>query len=202
MFCAFKFFIDLLFKILFSRFFVRPEAETTLRLLSNLGGDFNVPDTYVNTPGFNEILADLAPCRLALNCVGGEDVTDMLRILAPGGTLITYGGMSKKPINVPFDLVAYKQLKLRGFWMAEWNNQHSRIDRATMLSDVAQMVRNKELTLFHEMHDFDDFDHALKRSMEPFALRKVLLNMDFPDRMKEHDARPASDYEVFETTMV
>jgi len=180
----------------------RPDADSTIRLLTNLGGDVNVTDLYVNAHGFNEILADLPPCKLALNCVGGDVVTEMSRVLAPNGTLVTYGGMSKRPLVVPMDVLAYKQLKLKGFWISEWYASHPLIERATMIADIAHLIRSKQLALFHEMHDFDDFDWALSRSLESYALRKVVLNIQVPDRLKEHDAIPAKEYEVFETTVV
>ena len=123
----------------------------------------------------------------------------MLRSLAVGGTLVTYGGMSKRPINVPVDLMAYKQLKLKGFWMAAWYEKNGLAAKTSMIADLVTMVRDKKLTLFHELHDFDDFDHALRKSQEPFRLRKVVLNMDHPDRFKEHDTKTDNDYGIFDT---
>jgi len=179
----------------------RPNVDGVLRLLTNLGGDVNVTDTYVNTPGFNDILRDLGGCKLAFNCVGGELVTEMARSLSANATIVTYGGMSKRPMNVPFDRLTAKQLTLAGFWVTEWYKTHSRVDRAVMIADIAAMMRDNQLTLFTEMHDFDDFHHALSVSLEPFSLRKVLLRMDHPNRLAEHDALPPSAYQVFETTV-
>lgn len=68
-----------------------------------------------------------------------------------------------------------------------------------MLKDIASAVREKQLSFFFEKYDFDDFPQALKKAQEPFRLRKVLLNMDHPDRLKEHDSRPESDYDRFDT---
>lgn len=177
----------------------RPDAEKMTRLLSNLGGDINVLDTQVNTSVMKEIMNDLPPCRLALNCVGGEIAAEMMRCLGVGGTMVTYGGMSKRPITVPVDLLTYKQLKLKGFWMAAWYEENGLGAKTSMIADLVAIVRSKKLTLFHELHDFDDFDHALRRSQEPFRLRKVVLNMAHHDRFKEHDAKTDKDYGIFET---
>jgi len=180
----------------------RPDADVTLRLLSNYGGDVNVLDSYVNTPGFRGILSDLPPCKLALNAVGGEVATNMARSLPPGATMVTYGGMSKRPVTIPYELLTYKQLSLHGFWVGMWHHKNAGPARTAMLEDICEMIRSKKLSFLYELHDFDDFHYALEKSMEPFKLRKVVLNMDYPDRMKEHDARPESDYFVFETTVV
>lgn len=176
----------------------RPEVETALKLMTNLGGDVNVPDHYVGTASFNEILKDLPPVKLALNCVGGSSATDLARVLAPGGTLVTYGGMSKEPLTIPHDLIVHKQLKLRGFWIADWYAKHSREEASHMLNDIAGLVRDKRLFFFYRMHDIDDFPRALEKATEPFQNRKVVLDLQPPDRFKEHDARPESDYEVFD----
>lgn len=175
----------------------RPEALETVRLIENLGGDINVLDTFVNTAEFREMIAELPPIRLAFNAVGGDSATELLRVLAPGGHLVTYGGMSKRPMTFPVDLIAQKQLHVDGFWISKWHETHSVDERAAMLEDISQMILNKKLSFFYEMHDFDDFEHALSASYEPFRLRKVVLNMDYPDRFKEHDAKTASDYEHF-----
>ena len=75
-------------------------------------------------------------------------------------------------------------------------------DRAQMNANIATMIRTNHLTLFFAEHDFDDFGFALEQAQVPMALRKVVLRMDAPDRMAEHDALTAKDYEVFETDVV
>ena len=180
----------------------RPEVDTTIRLLTNLGGDINILDTYLNSAGFNEVMRDLPPCKLAFNCVGGEVATNLARVLAPNGTIVTYGGMSKHPLTVPFELLAYKQLQLKGFWMSKWYESHTRAEATAMLDDIAGQVRSKKLTFFYRMHDLDDFPYALAKATEPFQGRKVVLNLNHPDRMKEHDERNPEDYQIFEAPVV
>lgn len=175
----------------------RPQADDTLRLLDSLGGTVNVLDTWVNTPHFAEMCAELPPISLALNGVGGESAAEMVRALAPGGTMVTYGGMSRKPMTVPMDVVVQKQLNLAGFWISKWHEEHSQAERHAMLSEITDLILNDKLSFFYEQHDFDDFEHALRTSMEPFRLRKTVLNMDYPDRFAEHDALPESAYDRF-----
>ena len=180
----------------------RPEVENTLRMLSSIGGDVNVTDKYLSQHGFKEIVQDLPPIKLGLNCVGGDVVADMVRALGPNSTLVTYGGMSRRPVTVPFEVLAYKQIKMKGFWISAWNETAPVATRTNMLQDIAGMISNGELELLFEMHDFDDFDHALQTALEPYYLRKVVLNIDYPDRMKEHDAKDPSEYSIFQTETV
>ena len=67
-----------------------------------------------------------------------------------------------------------------------------------MLDAITDMILTDQLSFFYEMHDFDDFDHALRSSMEPFRLRKTILNMDYPDRFQEHDEKTEEDYWHFQ----
>ena len=159
-----------------------PTPELPLKLLTNLGGDVNVLDNYLKTQGFQDILADIAPIKLGFNTVGGESATDLARSLGSNGTLVTYGAMSRKPITIPFELLTQKQINLKGFWMSAWNEVHSNEERKSMLNEIAALIRQKKLFFPFELHDFDDFQHALKASQESFRLRKVVLNMDYPDR--------------------
>ena len=68
-----------------------------------------------------------------------------------------------------------------------------------MLEDLAGWVREDQLSLFIEMHDFDDFSYALDKAQLPFRRRKVVLNMDHPDRLAEHDEMAKTDMEKFYT---
>lgn len=176
----------------------RPDCDTALRLLTNLGGDICITDTYVNSPGFREVLKDLPPVKLVFNCVGGDEATEMVRSLPSGATVVTYGGMSKKPFVVPYDLLTQRQLTMKGFWMAKWHEEHTKAERSAMIEDIANMIREKQLTFFYEMHDFDDFSYALKQATEPFRFRKLVLYMDHPDRFEEHDALLPRDYAQFQ----
>jgi trans-2-enoyl-CoA reductase len=180
----------------------RPEVGDALRLLTNLGGDINITDSYLKSGKFHEVVADLPPIKLALNCVGGDNATDMARVLGAGGTMVTYGGMSKRPLALPFELLAYKQLKMKGFWISKWYETCTAVERESMLEEIAQQIRSQQLTFLFRTHDLDDFPYALKKATEPFQTRKVVLSCNFPDRMAEHDARDPEDYWIFEAPVV
>jgi mitochondrial enoyl-[acyl-carrier protein] reductase / trans-2-enoyl-CoA reductase len=182
----------------------RPRADITLQLLSNLGGDVNILDSQLNAPFLREILAELPPCKLAFNCVGGENTTEMARCLAPGGTLVTYGGMSRRTLTLPAELVAYKQLKVKGFWIAASDEERGIEAKQQMVDEIVEMIRHRQLSFFYEVHDFDDFNFALERCLTPFLLRKIVLCIDHPDRLVEHDLKmkKKKHYWKFEAPMV
>jgi hypothetical protein len=48
----------------------------------------NIPDTFLKTNEFKELLADLPPLKLAFNAVGGEAAVDLCRALGVFTTVL------------------------------------------------------------------------------------------------------------------
>ncbi len=72
------------------------------------GGYIVTTEDKLGTPAFNKLISDLPRPKLALNCVGGQSATEMARLLADRGTMVTYGGMSRKPVQVPTSLLIFR----------------------------------------------------------------------------------------------
>jgi len=103
----------------------------------------------------------------------------MARLLAKDGTMVTYGGMSNKPVVLPTSLFIFKNIQLRGFWLARWLEEHSKEERESMINNVWDMVKAKTLRHWMERHEFEsDFYEALRRSKEEQKNRKLLFVMD------------------------
>lgn len=82
--------------------------------------------------------------RLALNCVGGKETTEMVKLLGQNAYLVTYGGMAKVALAVPPSLFIFKKLTAAGFWLSNWVKTHPK-ERITMINDLAQLVANGKL---------------------------------------------------------
>jgi len=61
-----------------------------------------------------------AALALALNAVGGDSALRLAQALAPGGTVVTYGAMSRQPLRIPNGLLIFQDLRWRGFWISQW----------------------------------------------------------------------------------
>lgn len=57
---------------------------------------------------------------LGLNAVGGQSATEILKSLSEQGTCVTYGAMSKEPIQVSNGQLIYKNIWLTGFNRSKW----------------------------------------------------------------------------------
>lgn len=175
-----------------------PNGETTLRLLTNLGGDINIFDRDLETPLLRQIISELPPIQLGFNNIGGESAVSISRVLADNGTLVTYGGMSKHAPVIPLDVITDKSLNLKGFWLTYWSENASKAEKEKILSELSQMVIKRQLSYFFNLYDFDDMPYALTRpEQNPHDMRKIMMCMQYPDRFAEHDKRPLDDYDIF-----
>lgn len=64
-----------------------------------------------------------APIRLGFDAVAGPATATMARLLAPGATLLNYGGMSMQPCQVRPPELIFRDIRLRGFWVTAWLNR-------------------------------------------------------------------------------
>lgn len=71
-------------------------------------------------------LAKATQITLGLNAIGGEKAGFLAACLTENGQCLTYGAMSKLPLQIPNSLLLYKNISFHGFlrskWVAEQNN--------------------------------------------------------------------------------
>ncbi|KYR02553.1 trans-2-enoyl-CoA reductase [Tieghemostelium lacteum] len=153
------------------------DHDEQVELLKGLGGDIVVTEDYIRTQAFQKLISDLPKPKLALNAVGGLSATELARILADNGTLVTYGGMSREPVIIPTSHLIFRNIQSKGFWLNNWYSSHTEAERQEMFDKIFTMIRSKSLKLYIEKHKFSDFESALIRSQEPGKGRKILLDL-------------------------
>ncbi|TIC50692.1 NAD(P)-binding protein [Wallemia mellicola] len=83
--------------------------------------------------------------KLALNCVGGKETTEIVKTLSEGAYLVTYGAMSKQPLTIPPGLHIFKNLQSVGFWMSRWYKDHTMNEKKTLISEIVKLIENGNL---------------------------------------------------------
>lgn len=63
--------------------------------------------------------ADALP-KLAIDAVAGEATGRLAQSLAEGGVVVNYGMLSGQPCAMPPGDVVFRDISLRGFWLARW----------------------------------------------------------------------------------
>ena len=83
-------------------------------------------------PGANQLP------KLALNAVGGTSAKLLLKVLQPGGTMVTYGGMSGKGVEIATLQLIFKDLTVAGYWHSRWMVHHGMKEKQEMIDALAQ----------------------------------------------------------------
>ena len=124
------------------------EGEALKRELEALGATKVVTETEVLARGFADTVKEWTDggregVRLALNCVGGKPATAMAKVLSPGAHLVTYGAMSKQPMQIPAGMLIFKDLVFDGFWVSRWSDAHPE-EKERVVGEVLEMIRKGE----------------------------------------------------------
>ncbi len=85
------------------------------------------------------------PPRLALNAVGGQSALNLASALAPGGTHVTYGAMSRQPVKAPNGMLIFKDIAFRGFWLRRWFTDTPAEERTRVFAHLADLVADGTL---------------------------------------------------------
>lgn len=156
----------------------RPDIQKLTDRLKGLGAEHVITEEELRRPEIKNLLKDVPEPRLALDCVGGKSSTELLRHLAPGGTMVTYGGMAKQPVTASVSLLIFKDVRLRGFWMSQWKKNHSPDEFKRLILTLCDLIRRGQLTAptCTEV-PLQDYQRALGAAMEPFVSSKQILTM-------------------------
>jgi len=100
--------------------------------------------------------AQCGAISLGLNCVSGEaETVGMMKWMSAGSRLITYGGMSMKPLVVPTSLLIFRDLRLEGFMLTTWRMKASPSEYSNMLRDLVGLINQGHLA----QHDHSTIVH-------------------------------------------
>ncbi|KAK4492013.1 hypothetical protein RD792_002801 [Penstemon davidsonii] len=130
----------------------RVGSDEVKEKLKKLGADEVFTESQLEVKNVKSLLANIPEPALGFNCVGGNAASLVLKFLKHGGTMVTYGGMSKKPVTVSTSSFIFKDLSLRGFWLQKW-----------LTSDKAKECRGSATRM--ELVPFDQFPTALDKAL-------------------------------------
>ncbi|XP_076621133.1 enoyl-[acyl-carrier-protein] reductase, mitochondrial [Colletes latitarsis] len=144
----------------------RPNIQELKDQLTSLGADEILTEAEIrNTQIFKS--KKLPSPRLALNCICGQNALEVMRHLAHGGIMVTYGGMSREPLTVPTSALIFKDITLKGFWVTEWTkkNMHSK-ERIDMFNELGLLFKDKKLKAPpHKLVPFCQFHEAVMNAL-------------------------------------
>jgi NADPH:quinone reductase-like Zn-dependent oxidoreductase len=108
-----------------------------------------------------------ARIRLAFDGVGDTSSMNLMNCLSDGGVLVSYGGVSRKPMAVEPGSLIFRRLTVRGFWLRYWY-QWSTPDAITaMFERLAPLVAAGTIsTPVAATYGFDQVGEAITKAKQ------------------------------------
>jgi trans-2-enoyl-CoA reductase len=118
--------------------------ESAVAAVKAAGGDV----VLVDGPGLDQRVAAAtgqAPIRLAIDAVGGQATNRLSGCVAEGGTLVNYGLMSGEDCVVSPRSFIFRDVTLRGFWLALWFRRATPQQQMAMFGEIGKLIATGQL---------------------------------------------------------
>lgn len=117
-----------------------------------------------------------ARIRLGIDAVGGPATDNLTRCLAQGATLVNYGAMSGEPCHVSPGSFVFKDITLRGFWLAQWFRNASPEAQAKVFGEIVQLIAGGKLKArVQATFGIDEIKQAVTMAASGARSGKVLI---------------------------
>lgn len=165
----------------------RPEGHEALKKeLEDLGADVVVTDEELQSKDFGDRVKEWTrggreKVRLGLNCVGGKPATAMAKALSPEAHLVTYGAMSKQPVQLPAGLLIFKNISFDGFWVSKWSERNPDEKKRTVehVLELTRQGKFKDIPVQEVRWDWetkgDTLIQAVQGTLEGFRKGKGIF---------------------------
>lgn len=123
--------------------------ESLIEPLLAMGADVVVVDGEVDGKSLAERVAaatDNAAIKLGIDAVGGAATTRLGEALTEKATLVNYGAMSGEPSILTAQLLIFKELTVRGFWLAKWFGNNTTARQQEVFKTITQLMADGKLS--------------------------------------------------------
>ncbi len=154
--------------------------ESAIAGVQALGGDvvlLDGPDLAQRV----EAATSKAKIKLGVDAVGGLATEYIARSVRVGGTVVNYGGMSGKRCTIAPDAFVFRDVTLRGFWLAWWFRNSSPTVQQALFAELTQHIVSGALfTKVAATYFVDDIKTAIAAAAAGERDGKILLTPNGP----------------------
>lgn len=127
-----------------------------------------------------EILQDLSEipnADLALDAVGGPYADLFSEKLTQNGVIVSYGSLSKKPIEIKSRALIYKNVTLKGFWLTKWLEGLSKNEASKSFSELFSTLKDSSFEIpIDRAYSLKEFKDALAHAKRGSRKGKIIFN--------------------------
>jgi NADPH:quinone reductase-like Zn-dependent oxidoreductase len=117
-----------------------------------------------------------AKIRLGIDAVGGTATGRLANCLCENATLVSYGRMSAAPCTVQPEAFVFRNLTMRGFWLASWFRHAPEEQRAALVREIARLVATGTLYApIHATYDVSEIKEAVAAAASGERSGKILI---------------------------
>lgn len=119
---------------------------------------------------------DKADIKLAIDAVGGAASNRLADCLATRGTLVNYGMMSGEAAQVSSANLIFKDITVKGFWLALWFQQASKEAQQSLYNELAMLIATGKLKApIDRVYKIADIKEAVAYAAQGERNGKVLV---------------------------
>jgi NADPH:quinone reductase-like Zn-dependent oxidoreductase len=114
--------------------------------------------------------------RLGIDAVGGPSTDNLAASLCEGGVLVNYGMMSRQPCQVSPASFVFRDVSLRGFWLAKWFQNATPAEQMKVFGELIQLIASGKLrTHVAATYDVSQIKQAVAAAASGERDGKVLI---------------------------
>ncbi|MFK8010569.1 MAG: zinc-dependent alcohol dehydrogenase family protein [Marinicellaceae bacterium] len=87
-----------------------------------------------------------AEIKLGIDAVGGLATHRLAEALCDGATLVNYGAMSGEPCSIAPTTIIFKDITVRGFWLAKWFRTSTIEEQQKLYGHLIQLIATGQLS--------------------------------------------------------
>ena len=145
--------------------------------LKALGGTIVITDEEQFSKDIRD-LTDGALVKLGLNATGGTCALEIAKSLASGSPLVTYGAMSRSPLQISNALLIFRDIRFRGFWRTKWFNDNSRRKIRELFTQLIKLSLHNGLTVpIEHCYALTEVHAAVRHAQRSKRSGKILLRI-------------------------
>ncbi len=141
--------------------------------LKNIGADYVFTDKEVKN---NFKFIKSLKAKLFIDAVAGENVDNIANLLEENSTIINYGLLSKKKIELNPSKIIFNNISLKGFWLTKWLAQMSYKEVTSLYIYLSELITYKKLHVpIQKVFYISEFKNAIITASKENRKGKIII---------------------------